>query len=327
MGGFLNRAYSCFLNDDLNLQKAGLFIRINGPNRKAVERLFIHKDREIRYLQKLNEHEVGPPLYATFNNGLVMKFMKGNMVSAEQLKNPDLETKAAQILAKIHLTNIPDHMPKHWGMKEGVHRLLNELSQSSNLDERFKADFNRLVKEYECITNWINSCEIPIQLNHGDFDPKNMLYDEETGVLTAIDYECINTQVFTHDLATYFTGYLGLPFDFTKYDGARMKQFVRLYLEAKYDLQQKPRSELTENELEKVFYWAELSYTFLVLMFAVWAGWFKSHLDFSETPLSPETDWYAVYTEPCMREYFRMKEKLTNEQRRFSEKLHGENNQ
>ena len=50
--GFLNNTYSCFHKDDIEAQNDGLFIRVNGENRKNVERIFINKELEIRYLSR-----------------------------------------------------------------------------------------------------------------------------------------------------------------------------------------------------------------------------------------------------------------------------------
>ncbi len=194
------------------------------------------------------------------------------------------------------------------------------------LDERYERVYAwRMREEFETVTKWIECCNIPIELNHWDCDSKNMIYDEDADLLTVIDYEFMDTQIFTHDLGRYFLGYLGLPFDFTKYpDDARMKQFVRFYLEAKYELLKKPLSELNDGIIEQVFYWAELSYTFLVFMFGAYSVWWKNNEDFSDTTLPVETDVFRLFTEPCMSEYFRMKEKLKHKQIQYQEKSKGE---
>ncbi len=131
--GFLNRTFSCLHKDDLELQKDGLFVRVNGINREANEKIFIHKEHEIRYLKEMNKHKIGAPLLATFNNGIVLKFMKGNTVSLEQLEDPEFERKVAKILAQIHVIPVPADMPKCWELKEGLHRCLENLEQDSNL--------------------------------------------------------------------------------------------------------------------------------------------------------------------------------------------------
>ncbi len=135
-GGFVNKTFSCLHRDDLNEQKDGLFVRVNSPNRKALSRI-LPMENEIKYIKAMNGHKIGAPLYATFNNGLVLKFMKGKMVTAEQLKNSELERKVAKILAQIHVISIPEGVSKCWTLKETTFRCLKELAKEPNLNPRY----------------------------------------------------------------------------------------------------------------------------------------------------------------------------------------------
>ncbi len=165
-------------------------------------------------------------------------------------------------------------------------------------------------EEFQYITELIESCQIPIELNHFDSDPKNMLYDAETNSLTIIDYDNVDTQIFTLDLGRYIAGYVGIPLDFTKLpDDARLKQFVGFYLEEKFQLLKKPDIELTDEVFAKYFYWVELSYTFVIFTFLVNSLWFHLYYDLSETPL-PDTNMFRKFTLPSFTEYYRMKNKL-----------------
>ncbi len=188
---------------------------------------------------------------------------------------------------------------------------MRELDQDSNLDRRYREVYTKSMKqEFDCITKWIEGCQIPITLNHWDCHPSNLIYDKESGQLTLIDYELVDTQPFTHDLGRYIFGLLGNPWDVSKYNEARMKQFVKFYLEEKYILLKKPLSELTQDVIEEVFYWTQLSYTFVVFMFAVYTGWWKNNLDYTDTPQSVDLDHFDTFTKPLLNEYFRMKDKL-----------------
>ncbi len=53
----------------------------------------------------------------------------------------------------------------------------------------------KIQKEFEYITELIERCNIPIELTHWDCDPKNMIYDTESGLLTLVDYENLDTQI------------------------------------------------------------------------------------------------------------------------------------
>ncbi len=140
---------------------------------------------------------------------------------------------------------------------------------------------------------------------------KNLLYDPGTDHLTIVDYENLDTQIFTHDLGRYFFGYVGIPFDFTKLpDEDKLKQFVRFYLEERCKLLEKPISEITDEVVAKNFYWAKLGYTFVVFLFGISCFWFHLNFDYSETPLPAGTNTFRELCLPCLQEYYRMKENL-----------------
>ncbi len=67
----------------------------------------------------------------------------------------------------------------------------------------------------------------------------------------------------------------------------------------------------------QVFYWSELGYMFMVFMYAVYSGWWKNNIDWTDTPMPADMDWYKASTEPVMKEYYRMKEKLKAKKDRF----------
>ena len=56
--GFLNNTYTCLHKDDIETND-GLFIRVNGENCKNLERIFVDKELEIRYLKELTKHGIG----------------------------------------------------------------------------------------------------------------------------------------------------------------------------------------------------------------------------------------------------------------------------
>ncbi len=50
LGGFLSKTFSCLHEDDLNEQKDGLFVRVNGQNKMALSRI-IPMENEIEYIK------------------------------------------------------------------------------------------------------------------------------------------------------------------------------------------------------------------------------------------------------------------------------------
>ncbi len=56
-------------------------------------------------------------------------------------------------------------------------------------------------------------------------------------------------------------------FDFSKYPGeARLKQFIRFYLEEKYQLEKKPVSDITEDVIEQVSHFIIIKLALIIVL-------------------------------------------------------------
>ncbi len=160
--------------------------------------------------------------------------------------------------------------------------------------------------EYRYLIELIEGQDIPIEVNHWDTDPRNMMYNRETGEFWLVDYENVNTEIFTHDLARYFIGATGVPADFGKLPSDdRMKQFLKSYMEEKLSIQGRPLSEMNEDKICQVLQWTKVSILFICYMFAVggpvWTSRcknFPEHIDLYEASLH------------CFKHYYRLKEEL-----------------
>ncbi len=77
-GGYLNKTFSCLHKNDTERQEDGLFVRVNGPNKMTLSRI-LPMGNEITYIKEMNKHGIGAPLMASFNNGIILKFLKGKL--------------------------------------------------------------------------------------------------------------------------------------------------------------------------------------------------------------------------------------------------------
>ncbi len=74
--------------------------------------------------------------------------MKGKHVTLEQLQNPELERKAARIIAEIHVIPVPQDMPKKWTLKDGTLGCLKELEANiKNVDKRYEERYAGIMME------------------------------------------------------------------------------------------------------------------------------------------------------------------------------------
>ena len=56
---YVNRCFSCLHKNDLKSQRDGLFIRVNGEGREALEKIWFCKGHALRYLKEMNKHKIG----------------------------------------------------------------------------------------------------------------------------------------------------------------------------------------------------------------------------------------------------------------------------
>ncbi|KAK6761004.1 hypothetical protein RB195_022176 [Necator americanus] len=75
-----------------------LVFRIFGKNTGN----FIDRDRELSAMEKLAREGLAAPLYARFSNGILCGYLPGTTVTADQLKNTDMQRKICSTLAAYH---------------------------------------------------------------------------------------------------------------------------------------------------------------------------------------------------------------------------------
>jgi ethanolamine kinase len=94
--------------------------------------VLIDREREMKAHNLLASMGLAPPLLARFNNGLMYKFVQGDVCTPEDLRRPEVYKQTAKLLGQWHgslpisaITSTPDleldaHR-KHCGMKDGKH--------------------------------------------------------------------------------------------------------------------------------------------------------------------------------------------------------------
>ena len=161
--------------------------------------------------------------------------------------------------------------------------------------------------EYRHLFEFIEGLGIPLVVSHWDVDHRNMLYHRETGEFWLVDYENVNTELFTHDLARYFVGAYGIPPDFGSLPCEDvMKQFLKCYMVEKYKIQGRSLSELTPDRLDQVLHWTNVNIMFICFMFAVSGPLFMTRCKH----YPPDIDLIKSAPED-FKHYYRMKEELS----------------
>jgi len=199
-----------------------IVIRINGAAP------FVDRQKELETFDRLVKADICELLVASFNNGLVMKRIKGSTLTKSNVSNKIIALSTAHEIAKMHLNLqlsrkdkvrkillkqstvtqqryrnktalIISHIPKHFS-KQSVQSRCEEL----NLPSR-----RELELELNKIERFFAKQSTPLVICHNDLHMNNMLYDHEHDVLKIIDYEYLEPNPAAYDLANHFNEYAG----------------------------------------------------------------------------------------------------------------------
>ncbi|KQK09486.1 probable choline kinase 2 [Brachypodium distachyon] len=229
-----------------------VLVRIYGD---GVE-LFFDREDELRTFECMSRHGQGPRLLGRFPNGRVEEFIHARTLSAADLRDPEISALVATKLREFHNLDMPG--PKHVLLWD---RLKNWLKTAKNLCPTDQANELRLdCLEDEIATlekefsgdyhHWIGFC-------HNDLQYGNIMIDEETNMLTIIDYEYASFNPVAYDIANHFCEMAAdyhsekpHVLDYSKYpDIDEQRRFVKTYLSTSGE---EPEAEEVQNLLQSI---------------------------------------------------------------------------
>ncbi|EMS54304.1 Choline/ethanolamine kinase [Triticum urartu] len=199
--------------------------------------LFFDRDDELRTFECMSRHGQGPRLLGRFPNGRIEEFIHARTLSAPDMRDPEISALVATKLREFHNLDMPG--PKHVLLWD---RLKNWLKTAKNLCPTDQANELRL----DCLEDEIASLEKEfsgdyhhwIGFCHNDLQYGNIMMDEETNMLTIIDYEYASFNPVAYDIANHFCEMTAdyhseKPhiLDYSKYpDIDEQRRFVKTYL-------------------------------------------------------------------------------------------------
>ncbi|KAL6614609.1 hypothetical protein ACP70R_036879 [Stipagrostis hirtigluma subsp. patula] len=217
--------------------------------------LFFDREDEVRTFECMSRHGQGPRLLGRFPNGRVEEFIHARTLSAADLRDPEISALVASKLREFHNLDMPG--PKSVLIWD---RLWNWLETAKNLcssDESKEFRLDSLENEITALENkfsgdyhWVGFC-------HNDLQYGNIMIDEESNVLTIIDYEYASFNPVAYDIANHFCEmaadyHSAKPhiLDYSKYpDIDEQKRFVKTYLSTSGE---EPDAEEVENLLQSI---------------------------------------------------------------------------
>ncbi|KAK7391210.1 hypothetical protein VNO78_19622 [Psophocarpus tetragonolobus] len=198
--------------------------------------VFFDREEEIRTFECISKHGQGPRLLGRFTSGRVEEFIHARTLSAADLRDPEVSVLVASKMREFHKL----HMP---GAKKVQiwHRMRKWLGQAKSLcspkDTKYFG-LDNLDEEINILEKKLSEGYQEIGFCHNDLQYGNIMMDEETRLITIIDYEYASYNPIAYDLANHFCEMVAdyhsdTPhvLDYNKYPELEERQrFIRIYL-------------------------------------------------------------------------------------------------
>ncbi|THU59099.1 hypothetical protein C4D60_Mb03t21420 [Musa balbisiana] len=239
--------------------------------------VFFDREEEIRTFECLSRHGQGPLLLGRFPNGRVEEFIHARTLSAVDLRDPEISGLIASKLREFHDLDMPGHRNVLlWGRLRCWLKVAKSFYPAEEIEE-FCLD--ALEEEIMTLENELSEEDQRIGFCHNDLQYGNIMIDEETRVVTIIDYEYASFNPVAYDLANHFCEMAAdyhskTPhiLDYSKYpDHEERQRFVKLYLGSSGE---KPGDTKVENLLMNIEKYALASH----LLWGLW-GIISEHVN------------------------------------------------
>jgi ethanolamine kinase len=198
-------------------------VRIYGANSEAI----IERKAELETFTMLHSVGLGPALYGTFQNGLIVEFVEGRVVSEEDLREPTTSRAVATELARWHTSVHPEEhgiAPRHGGRycfgqlaewrRTAGSMLPSLFERKPEKEEQFRSYFGEDFTDYDAACAATEKAALalgsPIVFAHNDLVGGNILVSPDGNRVCFIDYEYASLNYRGFDLGDHFQEWTGL---------------------------------------------------------------------------------------------------------------------
>uniref|UniRef100_A0A1D1XYF8 Putative choline kinase n=1 Tax=Anthurium amnicola TaxID=1678845 RepID=A0A1D1XYF8_9ARAE len=216
---------------------------LGAPPRKVLVRIygegvdvFFDRDDEIRTFECMSLHGQGPRLLDRFSNGRVEEFIHARTLSATDLRDPTISSLIAAKLREFHDLHMPG--PNKVLLWDRLRSWLKAGKGLATPEEATEFCLDKIDDEITSLETELSVENQRIGFCHNDLQYGNIMIDEETRLVTIIDYEYATYNPVAYDFANHFCEmaadyHTETPhvLDFSKYpDFQERKKFVQAYL-------------------------------------------------------------------------------------------------
>ncbi|XP_042498997.1 probable choline kinase 2 [Macadamia integrifolia] len=164
--------------------------------------LFFDRENEIRTFECMSKHGQGPRLLARFSNGRIEEFIHARTLSAIDLRDPEVSALIAAKLRDFH--DLDMSSPKNIQLWDRMRNWLKVAQGLCSPDEAKSFGLDSLREEILSLERALSGEYQRIGFCHNDLQYGNIMMDEETRVITIIDYEYASYNPVAYDLANHF---------------------------------------------------------------------------------------------------------------------------
>jgi ethanolamine kinase len=230
--GTSNRVFKCTVDGCPEVA----VVRINGESAS----LLVDRGAELEMIRRLSDSREGAHLYATFENGYVLEYIRGEVLQPEDLCNPFFYTEIAKKIARLHSIEQPQGacVPERRGVWKTIHKWLaiaDEKIINQNSREHL-ATVTCEIAEYEAFLEK-EYATTSLVFCHNDINHANILCnhkkpEEGAPSITFLDLEYAGFDYRGFDLGNHFCEWAGLRLEFERYPNVEQRSdFLRHYLQ------------------------------------------------------------------------------------------------
>ncbi|XP_068170307.1 ethanolamine kinase 2 [Antennarius striatus] len=237
--GITNQLIGCFVG---SIQDPGcVLVRLYG---KMTE-LFVNRDREVEIFQVLHAHGCGPQIYCSFLNGICYEFVRGRVLDDDLLRQPPTYRLIAAEMGRIHSIQPPCGRPVQpllWTtMSHFLTLVKNGINGGADGQQRPKStalqevpSVETLSAELDALKNHLSRIDSPTVLCHNDLLTKNIIYNQEEGIVRFIDYEYADFNYQAFDIGNHFNEFAGVnDVNYSLYPSKELQRdWLMAYLES-----------------------------------------------------------------------------------------------
>ncbi|KAK9283556.1 hypothetical protein L1049_011803 [Liquidambar formosana] len=252
-GAMTNEVYQIKWPTKTEYVSRKVLVRIYG---EGVE-VFFDRDDEIRTFEFMSKHGQGPRLLGRFPNGRIEEFINARTLSASDLRDPDISALIAAKMKEFHDLDMPG--PKNVILWDRLRKWLSAAKSLSSPEETKEFHLESLEEEISVLEKEICGDHQHIGFSHNDLQYGNIMMDEETRLITIIDYEYASYNPVAYDIANHFCEmaadyHTETPhiLDYSKYPGLEERQrFLHIYLSTSGDQPSDVEMEQLIQDVEK----------------------------------------------------------------------------